>query len=132
MVLIMSTLLYGISNPNSSLSAITISTESKLSNPRLIWKWALVVTLEGLTFQKFLMTEMMGSLFGFLLQWLLVQTQFFGRFWCKQRLQGTSSNTSSKATVGYRILLRDCDFLIGEEDLKLIISQEIESRFMRL
>lgn len=44
MVLILSASLSGISNPNSSSSAITTSTVSKLSNPRSFWKWALTVT----------------------------------------------------------------------------------------
>ena len=41
---ILSASLSGISNPNSSSSAITTSTVSKLSNPRSFWKWAAGVT----------------------------------------------------------------------------------------
>lgn len=44
MVLILSASLSGISNPNSSSSAITTSTASKLSNPRSVWKLAVGVT----------------------------------------------------------------------------------------
>uniref|UniRef100_A0A7C8ZMC9 Uncharacterized protein n=1 Tax=Opuntia streptacantha TaxID=393608 RepID=A0A7C8ZMC9_OPUST len=42
--LILSASLSGISKPNSSSSAITISTVSKLSSPRSFWKCALGVT----------------------------------------------------------------------------------------
>lgn len=44
MLLILSASPSGISNPNSSSSAITTSTVSKLSNPRSFWKWAFGVT----------------------------------------------------------------------------------------
>ncbi|CAL1385347.1 unnamed protein product [Linum trigynum] len=44
MELILSASLSGISNPNSSSRAITISTVSKLSRPRSFWKWAFGVT----------------------------------------------------------------------------------------
>lgn len=44
MLVILSASLSGISNPNSSSSAITTSTVSKLSKPRSFWKWAVGVT----------------------------------------------------------------------------------------
>ena len=47
MELILSASLSGISNWNSSSRAITISTLSRLSNPRSLWKWAFGVTYKS-------------------------------------------------------------------------------------